>query len=164
MKDRVGPIVGSIVFFAIAPGTVAGAIPYAITGWQTSTSTVPAIRVLGGLILAAGLALVIDCIARFALQGRGTPAPVAPTEYLVLSGAYRYVRNPMYVAVLSIIAGQALFFGSTRLMAYAAVVWLTFHLFVRLYEEPTLRARYGASYERYCERVRRWWPRFRAEG
>jgi protein-S-isoprenylcysteine O-methyltransferase Ste14 len=158
-----GPIVGSIVFFAIAPGTIAGLIPYALTGWLPGapSSIVPAVPVAGMLLGAAGLALIIDCFARFALQGRGTPAPIAPTEQLVVSGAYRYVRNPMYVAVLSIIAGQALFFGSTRLVVYAAVVWLAFHLFVRFYEEPTLRARYGASYDHYCARVRRWLPRAR---
>ncbi len=158
MKGRIGPIVGSIVFFAIAPGTIAGLIPYALTGWTrgAASSVVPAVPVAGMLLSAAGLALIIDCFARFALQGRGTPAPIAPTEQLVVSGAYRYVRNPMYVSVLSMIAGQALFFGSTRLMAYAAIVWVAFDLFVRLYEEPTLRARYGASYDRYCERVGRW--------
>ena len=166
MKGRVGPIVGSIVFFAIAPGTIAGLIPYALTGWAqgTTSSVAPAVRMPGMLLCAAGLALILDCFARFALQGRGTPAPIAPTEHLVVSGAYRYVRNPMYVAVLSIVVGQALFFGSTRLMAYAAVVWLAFHLFVRLYEEPTLHARYGASYDRYCEQVGRWWPTWRAKG
>ena len=158
MKGRFGPIVGSIVFFAIAPGTIAGLIPYALTGWTpgTASSVVPAVPVAGFVLCAAGLALIIDCFARFALQGRGTPAPIAPTEQLVVSGAYRSVRNPMYVAVLSMIAGQALIFGSARLMAYAAIVWLAFHLFVRLYEEPTLRARYGASYDQYCAQVRRW--------
>jgi protein-S-isoprenylcysteine O-methyltransferase Ste14 len=160
MKGRIGPIVGSIVFFAIAPGTIAGVIPYALTGWTpgAASSVVPAVPAAGIVLCAAGLALILDCFARFALQGRGTPAPIAPTEHLVISGAYRYVRNPMYVAVLSIVAGQALFFGSTRLIVYAAILWLAFHLFVRLYEEPTLRARYGASYDRYCQEVRRWWP------
>ena len=163
MTGRIGPIVGSIVFFAIAPGTIAGLIPYLLTGWMSGApeSVVPTVPAAGLLLVAAGLALIIDCFARFALQGRGTPAPVAPTEYLVVSGAYRYVRNPMYVAVVSIIAGQALFFGSARLMAYAAVIWLAFHVFVRTYEEPTLRARYGASYERYCEQVGRWGRRRR---
>ena len=163
MKGRFAPIVGSIVFFAIAPGTIAGLIPYALTGWTpgAASSVVPAVPVAGILLCAGGLALILDCFARFALQGRGTPAPIAPTEHLVVSGAYRYVRNPMYVAVLSIVVGQALFFGSTRLMAYAAVVWLAFQLFVGLYEEPTLHARYGASYDRYCERVGRWWPTFK---
>ncbi len=156
MRGRLGPIVGSIVFFAFAPGIVAGLIPYLLTGWQPALPDAPAIRALGVLMFAMGLALVIDCVARFALQGRGTPAPIAPTEFLVVSGAYRYVRNPMYVAVLSMIAGQALFFGSTRLMAYAAIVWVAFDLFVRLYEEPTLRARYGASYDQYRVQVRRW--------
>jgi protein-S-isoprenylcysteine O-methyltransferase Ste14 len=104
------------------------------------------------------LSVLLDSFARFALVGRGTPAPIAPTERLVISGLYRHVRNPMYLAVLSIIFGQALLFGSTTLLWYAAVLSLIVHAFVVLYEEPTLRRRYGAEYERYCQAVRRWRP------
>ena len=84
---------------------------------------------------------------------------MAQTEVLVASGLYRFVRNPMYVCVLTIIAGQALLLGQTRLVAYAGVVAVAFHLNVRVYEEPTLRRRFGASYESYCRHVGRWWPR-----
>src|SRR5262249_45432439 len=93
------------------------------------------------------------------VQGLGTPAPVAPTRNLVVTGLYRYVRNPMYVGVLAAIVGQAFLFGSVPLMGYALLVWLCFFAFVVLYEEPTLQSTYGASYERYRANVPRWWPR-----
>jgi protein-S-isoprenylcysteine O-methyltransferase Ste14 len=109
--------------------------------------------------VAAGAASVVHSFARFALEGRGTPAPVAPTETLVVSGQYRWVRNPMYVAVLSLIVGQALLFGSTALLWYALAIAAAFHAFVLGYEEPTLARRYGDSYERYRSSVNRWLPR-----
>jgi protein-S-isoprenylcysteine O-methyltransferase Ste14 len=121
----------------------------------------PWLRALGVVLLAAGLPMLLDSFARFALAGRGTPAPVLPTERLVLSGLYRYVRNPMYLAVLAIILGQGLLFGSIRVLAWAAVVGAVFHAFVVWYEEPTLRRRYGADYDAYRAAVRRWWPRWR---
>ena len=113
----------------------------------------------GQLEVAAGLACLLDCFARFALEGRGTPAPVAQTEVLVASGLYRFVRNPMYVSLLIIVSGQALLFGQARLFAYAGVMLVAFHLFVLFYEEPTLRRRFGGSYETYYLHVGRWWPR-----
>ena len=109
--------------------------------------------------MVGGLASVVHSFARFALEGRGTPAPIAPTESLVVSGQYRWVRNPMYVAVTSMIVGQALLFGAPGLVWYALVVAAAFHAFVLGYEEPTLARRYGESYERYRRSVNRWLPR-----
>ena len=103
-------------------------------------------------MVAAGLACLLDCFARFALEGRGTPVPVA-------SGPYRFVQNPMYISVLTMILGQPLLLGQARLFAYAGVMLVAFHLNVLFYEEPTLRRRFGASYESYCLHVGRWWPR-----
>jgi len=93
--------------------------------------------------------------------GLGTPAPVAPPARLVVSGQYRYVRNPMYVAVVTIVIGEALVLGRAVLLAYAALLWLFFTLFVVLYEEPALAEKFGASYVAYRKNVRRWWPRRR---
>ncbi len=154
-------IVGSFIFFWIAPAVVAGVIPFALVGWtmQPPLLGLPGERVMGVAAVVAGLACLLDCFARFALEGRGTPAPVAQTEVLVASGLYRFVRNPMYVSILIIISGQALPFGQARLLVYAGVVFAAFHLNVLLYEEPNLRRRFGASYETYCLRVGRWWPR-----
>lgn len=159
---RFAPVIGSLIFFCIAPGTVAGLLPYVLSRWRFGPAFlgIEAVRYIGGALIAVGLACLVACFARFALEGRGTPAPVAPTQTLVISGLYRYVRNPMYVAVVTIIVGQALLFASRSLLIYAAVVWLCFHLFVLIYEEPTLRRRYGEAYEAYRARVPRWLPRF----
>lgn len=118
---------------------------------------------LGGFVLAlAAAGVLLDAFWRFAWVGRGSPAPVLPPESLVISGLYRYVRNPMYLAVVSIILGQAIWLWRWELAAYAAFVALIFHLFVKLYEEPKLRARFGEPYKRYCRHVRRWLPRVKA--
>lgn len=93
------------------------------------------------------------------MQGSGTPAPIFPTDRLVAEGFYRFMRNPMYVAVLAIVIGQALLFSSLLVLAYAVVLAAAFHLFVLFYEEPTLRKTYGASYDAYCAEVGRWLPR-----
>jgi protein-S-isoprenylcysteine O-methyltransferase Ste14 len=108
--------------------------------------------------------VLLEAFARFVLDGIGTPAPVAPTERLVIGGAYRYVRNPMYLAVGSVILGQALLLGRPALVAYLACFAVAVVAFVRLYEEPTLEARYGDDYVTYCERVPRWWPRRSGDG
>ena len=119
-------------------------------------------RFVGAGLILAGVAGLVDSYARFALQGLGTPAPIAPTQHLVVTGLYRYVRNPIYVAVAAVIFGQALLFGDWRLFAYGAVVWLVFHLFVVGYEEPTLKRSFGAEYEAFCINVPRWIPRLTA--
>lgn len=119
------------------------------------------LRILGALLIVAGLPVLLDSFARFALQGLGTPAPIAPPRHLVVTGLYRYVRNPMYVAVVSLIVGQGLLFGSVQVLEYGLTLWLGFHLFVLLYEEPTLRGTFGGEYEGFCANVRRWIPRLR---
>jgi protein-S-isoprenylcysteine O-methyltransferase Ste14 len=156
-------LVGSLVFFAVAPGVVAGGVPFWLTGWRMQPALLgfPALRVVGGTLVVAGLASLVESFWRFAVVGLGTPAPVAPPAHLVISGQYRHVRNPMYVAVLAIVFGQGLLLGSATLLGYGLVVWLFFHAFVLLYEEPTLGARFGTSYEAYRRNVRRWWPRIR---
>lgn len=161
MRSRVGSVLGSLAFLVAAPGTVAGLVPYLITRWRFGPPFLGlgAGRLVGGVLAFAGLASVVHSFARFALEGRGTPAPVAPTETLVVSGQYRWVRNPMYVAVVSMILGQALLLGSTALLWYALAVAAAFHAFVLGYEEPTLARRYGESYERYLASVNRWLPR-----
>jgi protein-S-isoprenylcysteine O-methyltransferase Ste14 len=150
-------LIGSLAFFVVAPGTLAGWIPYVITNWrvQPSLARIPG-RIVGGLLLTAGAAVLVDSFRRFVFEGRGTPAPVAPPQELVVSGLYRYVRNPMYVAIVSAIVGQALLFGSIDLLAYVAIVWLMFHTFVTLYEEPVLRRKFGQSYDVYRANVPRW--------
>ncbi|MGA8104776.1 MAG: isoprenylcysteine carboxylmethyltransferase family protein [Candidatus Acidiferrales bacterium] len=166
---RVFAVLGTAFFLVLAPGTVAGLVPWWITRWHVQSATIARlpVRVGGALLAAVGLVVLLDSFARFALKGLGTPAPVFPTQHLVVSGLYRYVRNPMYVAVLLVIVGQALTFGSIRLLEYAAVAWLTAHVFVVTYEEPTLRASFGEEYKGFCAAVPRWIPRlkpWRGEG
>ena len=157
-RRRARAAVGSAVFLVIAPGTTAILIPYLLTGYELRSAWWPT-RIAGAALTAAGAAVLLEAFARFALQGLGTPAPAAPTERLVVTGLYRRVRNPMYLAVTSTILGQWLLLGRPILLAWALVFAATTYAFVRGYEEPTLHDRYGEEYERYCEAVPGWWPR-----
>jgi protein-S-isoprenylcysteine O-methyltransferase Ste14 len=161
VTQKARAVLGSIVFLFVAPGIVAGVMPRWISGYRVEAPFfgIEAMRWLGVVFLALGAVLLLETFARFALQGRGTPAPIAPTRTLVVTGSYRFVRNPMYVAVVSLILGQALLFGSLWTLIYGLVVWLTVHLFVLSYEEPTLSRTYGAQYDVYRANVRRWLPR-----
>ena len=153
-------IAGSALFFIAAPGVVAGVMPWVLTDrYRLPLSTLPGLVPAGWILILAAAALLLHSFARFALEGLGTPAPVAPTERLVVGGIYRHVRNPMYVAVLSIILGQALLFSSWAVFGYGIVAAAAMVSFVRLYEEPTLARRYGAEYEAYRRAVPGWLPR-----
>ncbi len=156
-------VLGSIVFFVIAPGTVVGLIPWLMTGWRIRTPLpgYAPVRIVGIALLIVGLVPLVESVGRFALQGLGTPAPIAPPEKLVVGGFYRHVRNPMYVGVLAAILGQALLFADARLLWLAAIVWLAFHIFVLAYEEPTLRGMFEDDYDRFCTNIPRWLPRLR---
>jgi protein-S-isoprenylcysteine O-methyltransferase Ste14 len=153
---------GSALFFALAPGVVAGLVPWWLTRWQPGAMPLELPRRIAGAILfAAGAVALVHAFARFALEGLGTPAPPAPPERLVVGGLYRHVRNPMYIAVLSAIAGQGLLLGRPVLLVYAAGVLVLFAAFVRFYEEPHLSRRFGAEYGAYRRAVPGWWPRLR---
>jgi len=156
-------LVGSAIFLVIAPGTVAGYVPRRICRWHVEAPLlgISSLRLVGVLLIAAALPVLLDSFARFALQGLGTPAPIFPTRHLVVSGLFRYVRNPMYVAVVSLILGQGLFFGSLLILEYGIAVWVGFYLFVLVYEEPALRKNYGPEYEEFCANVPRWIPHLR---
>lgn len=158
---RASAIAGSALFLVVAPGTVAVLIPWWICRWHMAPALLAfaGFRVAGLLLIAAGLPVLLDSFARFAVEGLGTPAPVAPPQHLVVSGWYRYVRNPIYVAVVALVLGQGLFFASVRILEYGLAAWLVTHVFVLIYEEPTLRRKFGEEYDAYCRNVRRWWPR-----
>ena len=115
-------------------------------------------QVAGMIIGAVGAAVALWCIFTFATIGKGTPAPFDPPRRLVIRGPYRFVRNPMYIGAGLALASAALFYESLPLLGYAAVFFLATHVFVLLYEEPTLRRTFGQEYEAYCRKVRRWWP------
>lgn len=147
------------VFFVLAPGSTAGLVPWLITRWHHPTGGPGPADVAGVVLIAAGGAVVVACFARFVTEGRGTPAPVAPTEQLVVGGLYRYVRNPMYVGVAWAIAGQVLLFGSAWVGAWLVAFLIAVVTFVKGYEEPRLAQQFGESYERYRRAVPGWWPR-----
>ena len=161
MIRRALALAGSAVFLVLAPGFVAGLVPWWISHWRLETPLfgLQIFRIAGVVLISAGLFGLLDSFARFALQGLGTPAPVFPTRHLVVTGLYRYVRNPMYVAVVGTILGQGLLFGNLKLLEYGALVWLLFHIFVLAYEEPVLRATFPSEYEAFCKGVPRWIPR-----
>jgi deazaflavin-dependent oxidoreductase (nitroreductase family) len=163
MKKKWKAAAGSALFFLVAPGTFVGVIPWLLTGWQVR-DPLPAwtpVRFVGAVLLIAGVTAAAAAFVRFATEGLGTPAPVAAPERLVVGGLYRHVRNPMYVALLTAIVGEALLLGQLSLLAYAAVVAVITNLFVRLYEEPALRRRFGGQFEVYRRAVPGWWPRLR---
>ena len=155
-------ILGSFVFL-LAPAIVMGVVPWSISHWQMQPPLLGffGFRIIGVLLIAAGVPMLLDSFARFAIQGLGTPAPVLPTRHLVVTGFYRYVRNPMYVGGLALVSGQGLLFGDVHLLGYGLFVWLASHLFVLLYEEPKLRKTFGEEYLDFSRNVPRWIPRFK---
>jgi protein-S-isoprenylcysteine O-methyltransferase Ste14 len=152
---------GSAAFFALAPGIVAGLVPWLLTRWHAQHHYWLPLRVSGGILLAAGIVILIDAFVRFVIDGRGTPAPLAPPRHLVIDGPYRYVRNPMYLAVLATITGQAIALGQPSLLLYAATVGFAVGAFVLIYEEPALQRQFGAEYDAYRRAVPRWRLRHR---
>ncbi|MEQ1812251.1 MAG: isoprenylcysteine carboxylmethyltransferase family protein [Terricaulis sp.] len=158
--NRTSALVGSAAFLVLAPGTVAGLIPWLTTHWRMGDGATPGVSIAGALIIVLSLALLIECFVRFATHGAGTPAPIAPTSKLVVSGAYARTRNPMYVAVLGLIFVQALLFASAALIAYGITMWFVFALFVIYREEPRLQREFPDDYPAYFENVPRWRPRF----
>jgi protein-S-isoprenylcysteine O-methyltransferase Ste14 len=164
---RVRAWVGTLVFLFLAPGIVAGLIPWLITRWRVpdwggwgGPLALVTVSIVAGLLILSGIVVLLDAFVRFA-RADGTPAPPVPTAHLVVVGPYRFVRNPMYLAVVAIILGQALLFGSWWTVLYAVVALIVVAVFVRLYEEPTLERTYGDEYRAYKANVRAWIPRLR---
>jgi len=159
--NKTQAILGSSLFLALAPGSVAGLLPYLLGLWHKRPALfgLPATRQLGIVLILLGLPLLLESFAHFALVGRGTPAPIRPPERLVVSGLYRYVRNPMYVAILTVLLGEYLITANPPLLAYCLTVCVLFHLFVIIYEEPTLARQFGKPYQDFKNNVPRWLPR-----
>ncbi|MEX0612930.1 MAG: isoprenylcysteine carboxylmethyltransferase family protein [Pirellulales bacterium] len=150
-----------LIFVILVPGTVAGWVPYWLSRWPTGLPALElgAWRHIGWLLLVPGIAVLLWSVWEFASEGQGTPAPIDPPKRFVATGMYRYVRNPMYVGVLSAVVGQALLYESWNVLIYAAILWGVVHAFVVFYEEPTLRRLFGDQYAAYCGSVPRWIPR-----
>ena len=144
----------SLAFLLAAPGTVCGLVPWMLVRWVPF----PAFRgsPIGLAMLALGGGALLWCFADFVRSGRGTANPAVPPKKLVVAGLYRFSRNPMYVAVITVLIGEALWFGRPVLFAWAAVAVAVFHLFIVCYEEAVLRKTFGSEFDAYCGRVRRW--------
>ena len=162
MRKRTAAI-GTAVMFIVGPGLVIGVVPWLSTRWQFREPTPywAIFRVLGALLILAGLLVLIQAFARFVTEGAGTPLPAAAPKHLVVGGIYRWVRNPIYVAALAVILGQALLFGQLGPLVYAAILWAGMASVVRWREEPVLDRRFGVDYDVYRRAVPAWWPRLR---
>jgi protein-S-isoprenylcysteine O-methyltransferase Ste14 len=160
MSRAFWPFLNTILFTIVVPGTVAGYIPFRIIGGFSRPAPEP-LTWIGAVVCALGAAIYFRCAWEFAVRGLGTPAPIAPTKYLVTTALHRYVRNPMYIGVALVILGEAALFRSPHLVIYAALMLLIAHIFVVLYEEPTLHRQFGESYDEYRRTVPRWIPRLR---
>ncbi len=155
-----GAALATLVFAVLFMGSVIAYVPYWLSGWKIQAPVLgPFSRGLGVALLILAAPALLDFLVRFVREGRGTPAPFAPPQRLVIGGVFQHVRNPGYLAAVAMIVGQGLLLGSPEVLVYAAFVALAFHLFVVLYEEPTLRGKFGAEYEAYCRQVPRWMPR-----
>jgi len=152
---------GSLVFFIIAPGTILGLIPWSLTHWHIGPPFlgIEVLRWVGVALIVLGLLPLLSSFARFAWDGLGTPAPIAPPTRLVVTGFYRRVRNPIYVALLVILLGEALLFGDERVAVWGVLFWMFTFAVVVIVEEPALRQQFGTEYETYCRNVPRWLPR-----
>lgn len=153
-------VIVSILFTLFGgPGIVLVYLPFEITRFRVPLGEPFWQEIVAVALILLGLTPLFESIIRFVRVGRGTLMPIVPTEHLVATGLYRYVRNPMYVGVVVVLIGETVLFWSSDMVLYTGIVWLGFDLFIRLYEEPTLQRRHGDEYVRYCARVRRWWPR-----
>jgi protein-S-isoprenylcysteine O-methyltransferase Ste14 len=150
----------SVLWALLLPGLVAGYVPWRYFGIGSVTlDLADPLQWIGLLAIGLGVALLITAIFEFARTGRGTLSPVDPPRKLVVRGLYRYVRNPMYLSVSLIALGEALLARSTDLLLYWATFFAAANLYVMGYEEPNLKRRFGADYDRYRNAVGRWIPR-----
>lgn len=151
----------TLIFTILVPGTVAGMVPWLLLqSSEEAAHLTPSLWLIGLLPLLLGVGLYFWCAGAFTFIGKGTPAPIDAPIFLVREGPYQWVRNPMYLAVLSVIIGEAILFHSLLLVGYALLVGVAVHLFVVFFEESSLRRQFGESYETYLRTVPRWLPRF----
>jgi len=149
----------NLFFTILQPGVVAGLIPFLLARKNFENAFAGAFHVqhgVGMFVFLAGVTITLHCIANFAIHGRGTLSPADPTQRLVISGLYKFSRNPMYVGVMLTLIGEAIFTQSVDLWGYSLTVFTAFNLFIIFREEPRLKKDFGTSYHEYCKTVRRW--------
>ncbi len=157
-------LLGTAIYLAVMPGIAGGVIPWWMSRWRVEPPLLgfAPFRWIGVALMAAGCGVFLDSFRRLALHGLGTPSPMFPPRRLVITGAYRYVRNPTYLSFLMVVLGEGLYLGNVRVLIYLLLPVVMVVLFVRIDEEPTLRRTFCAEYERYCRHVPRWVPRVTA--
>jgi len=161
-SQSIGLAARSLLWAALLPGLFAGYLPWRYFGLRDVRIELShPLHLLGLASITIGIILLAACIWEFATRGRGTLSPLDPPRHLVVRGLYRYVRNPMYLSVTAIVLGEVLLTRSSALLVYWIIWFITANMFVLTYEEPALRNEFGASYDEYCRRVGRWFPRLR---
>jgi len=156
MFDRAWALFKTAIFTIVVPGTVAVYLPDALTRGAVFAPPSGLAGYAALIPIAFGVVLYARCAWDFSVVGLGTPAPIDPPKALVRRGPYRWTRNPIYVAVTSVLVGEWILTGSSALGWHALAVFVGFNAFVMLYEEPTLREKFGDEYTNYCGRVPRW--------
>ena len=156
-------LVRALVYASLFVSLLLIYVPARLLAWSgiVRPAGIEVSQVIGMIVGSFGACIALWCIWTFSFLGRGTPAPFDPPQRLVTRGPYQFVRNPMYIGAGLALAGAGLFYESPFLLSYAGIFLLISHLFVLLYEEPTLRRMFGSEYEAYCHQVKRWWPTFR---
>lgn len=149
----------NLLFTILQPGVVAGLVPYLLLRTDQKERILQPFYILqymGLLLFVFGFLVMMNCILNFAIHGKGTLSPADPTKKLVIAGLYKYSRNPMYVGVILMLIGEAVFFQSESLWIYSMLIFVVFHLFIVFFEEPRLKKDFGAEYDQFCNKVRRW--------
>jgi protein-S-isoprenylcysteine O-methyltransferase Ste14 len=151
----------NIIFTIIFPGAVGIYLPLYLVGQSKKLLWQPwsILQIVALIPMITGAVIYFWCLWNFMIKGKGTPLPIDAPKSLVVQGLYRYIRNPMYVGVLLVIAGWAIFFWTINLLVYGIAVWIIFHLFALVIEEPILKRKFGSDYEEYCRNVGRWLPK-----
>ncbi len=149
----------NLFFTILQPGVVGGLVPYLLLRADEKEKILQSFQFLqytGLILFVLGFVVMMNCILNFAIHGKGTLSPADPTKKLVIAGLYKYSRNPMYVGVILMLIGEAVFFQSGRLWIYSMLIFVVFHLFIVFFEEPRLKKDFGAEFDQFCNKVRRW--------
>jgi protein-S-isoprenylcysteine O-methyltransferase Ste14 len=152
-------LVRNLFFTILQPGLVAGLIPFLILRNKVNNIFVQPLRLyhyMGTILFLIGLIIMLSCIIRFATKGQGTLSPADPTKRLVVTGLYRFSRNPMYIGVMLILIGETVFTQSASLLIYSLFIFLLFNIFILVHEEPRLKRVFGEEYTEYQQKARRW--------
>ena len=162
MVGRIFNIVKTLIFIVLMGGTIMVLIPIKLLSSSYKLNLeIGFLRYFGLIPVLLGIIICLWCWREFIIKGKGTPTPYDPPKELVVSGLYKFTRNPMYIGIIFVLFGEALFSESVLLLFYTGSIFFIFHIWILITEEPYLRLRFGESYKRYCESVPRWYIRLK---